>query len=319
MADANTSSTDAGGAVPPTTEAHSASNAPPQKTEEIASDGSTSPSAPRKTSHRTPKEWTSSVVLALIGLGLIGGCTYALIGVFAEDPVKGRSLIVTNSPACRPPNDVGLIFQVGDGGKLSASVFPFYPDDGSQDPRCVRIASIEPISVPANPSEVWGDADRSKPPVVKQLHPDPTTDMWVTEAYYPVPPKPENGARTIPHNKALTVSFQDGLSRPTYTRAAMKMIVSFVPLLGPKGLSILLDEHVELKSFDSKTNEYKIRGRDINVSVSRGLATFELAVTDLRRERSKEIILLVAGGLLVLGFGCLVDLIMKLLELRARS
>jgi hypothetical protein len=314
MTDAHLSLTNTGGAPSPAIEADCAAETPSAKAEE----GVPSPAMTAgKTSPRPPRKWTSSIVLALIGLGLIGGCTYALIGVFAENPIKSKSLMVTNSPACRPPNDVALVFQVGDEGKLSASVFPFYADDGSQDPRCVRIASNEPISVPANPSEVWGDADRSKPPIVKRLRTDPITEMRVTEAYYPVPPKPENGMRTIPHNKALNLSFQVGLNRPTYTRAAVKMIVSFVPLLGPKGLSIVLGEHVEMKSFDSKTNEYKIRGRDINVSVSRGLSTFELVVTDLKRERSKEIILLVAGGLLVLGFGCLVDLVMKLLELRA--
>jgi hypothetical protein len=313
MTDADPLSTNSSGTPSPATEADCAAETSPNRAEEGTSQGAT---ALRKTSLRAPREWKSSIVLALIGLGLISGCAYALIGVFAEQAVKSKSLIVTNSPACRPPTDVALIFQVGDGGKLTASVFPFYPDDGSQDPRCVRIASNEPFSVPANPSEVWGDADRSKPPVVEQLHPDPTTEMWVTEAYYPVPPKPENGMRTIPHNKALTVSFRDGLSRPAYTRAAMQMMVTFIPLLGPKGLSIVLDEHVDLKSFYSKTNEYKVRGRDINVSVSRGLSTFELVVTDLRWERRKEIILLIAGGLLVLGFGCLVDLIVKLLELR---
>ncbi|MCQ1775938.1 hypothetical protein NOJ05_01865 [Neorhizobium galegae] len=67
----------------------------------------------------------------------------------------------------------------------------------------------------------------------------------------------------------------------------MKMIVSFVPLVGPKGLLIVLDEDVELKSFGATTNDYKVRGRNINVSVSRGLASFELIVTDLSRERSE--------------------------------
>lgn len=314
MAEEHVSSTNADGAPSPAIQADCAAETPSATPQEAAPLPAMTPG---KTSPRPPRKWTSSVVLALIGLGLIGGCTYALIGVFAENPIKSKSLMVTNSPACRPPNDVALVFQVEDGGKLSASVFPFYADDGFQDPRCVRIASNEPISVPANPSEVWGDADRSKPPIVKRLRTDPTSEMWVTEAYYPVPQQPENGMRTIPHNKALTLSFQDGLSRPTYTRAAVKMIVSFVPLLGPKGFTIVLGEHVEMKSFDSRTNEYKIKGRDINVSVNRGLSTFELVVTDLKRERSKEIILLVAGGLLVLGFGCLVDLIMKLLELRA--
>jgi hypothetical protein len=51
--------------------------------------------------------------------------------------------------------------------------------------------------------------------------------MWVTEAYFPVPPVPKDGFRTIPHNKALAVSFQTGVSRPTYTRAALKMMMSF--------------------------------------------------------------------------------------------
>ncbi|MFK3967949.1 hypothetical protein ACI2KT_30715 [Ensifer adhaerens] len=291
----------------------------PCRAAEIGPNQAESAAAPQKTTLFPPREWRSSITLALIGLSLIVGCTYALIGVFAEGPVKSKSLVVTNSPSCRPPNDVGLSFHVVDGGKLTASLFPFYPEDGSQDPRCVRIASDEPISLPANPMDVWGDANLSKPPLVEQLHLDSTTEMWITEAYFPVPPKQVDGVHTFPRNKALTVSFQHGLSRPTYTRAAMKMIVSFVPLLGPKRLLIVLDEHMELKSFDATTDDYKVRGRNIDVSVSRGLASFQLIVTDLRRERSKEITLLVAGGLLMLGLGCLVDLIMKLLELRARS
>jgi hypothetical protein len=90
------------------------------------------------------------------------------------------------------------------------------------------------------------------------------------------------------------------------------MSVNLTPLLGPRMFSILLDEHFDIKSFESKSG--KIKGREINVSLYRGFALFELTAIDLRRERSKEIILLLAGGLLVLGVGCLVDLTMKLLE-----
>src|SRR5262249_41443920 len=147
--------------------------------------------------------------------------------------------------------DVSLILHIDRSGNVSASAFPIYNDDVSDEARCLRIGSGEPIILPERLDGVWGDAELSKPPEVVHFHPNSETSIWATNAYFPLPPNSDaNGFFPVPRNKAMTVLFQSGLSRPTYTRAALKMTVSFYPLLGPRSFLVFLDKQLEFKSLE---------------------------------------------------------------------
>lgn len=260
-----------------------------------------------------------SIVLAVFGSAMISWSSYQLVVIFSESTVQSKSLIVTLETGCRVPNDVMLVIHARTSGEVLASIFPSYNKDDFEGPHCLKIASDQPFAISPKQEAVWGDAERSKKPEVKRVNVGSKEELWATLAYFPSPPKPvEGGFQPIRRNIALSLIFDLGLSRPAYTKGVLKMSVSFIPLLGPKRFLVSYDKGFELSSVETM-NEYKSRGRNVSLDLNHGLCLFEVNLRDTERERRKEIILLLAGGLLILGLGCIVDLVVKLLELRAKK
>ncbi len=269
---------------------------------------------------RRNKRVLPPVGLTIAGVLFIAWSSVKLTEVFSEsDSDAVTQLMISNDPECETPHDVGLMISLGEDA-VRASVFPSYGDDPLTKPSCLRIGAAQPFSIPAGLTEVWGNAELSKPPEVRRAMVSPSSELWLARVFFPLPPKPDaQGWQAIPRNKAMTIVFSQPISRPDYVSAMLNMSVSVVPLLGPKVFSIRADKSLEFKSFRSSGNSHVERNELLTVQFNRGLALFKASFTDRRRQRFKDIYLLVAGGLLMLGVGCIVDAAMKFSELASES
>jgi len=258
------------------------------------------------------KKWFPPAALTMLGFVLILWSGLKLIEIFSESDEKTPILLtIQGYPECQIPDNVFVVLSVSPVA-IHAFIHPSFTET-SNPFTCVVVGSDRPFRILPSKGNGPGSVDLSKMPEVQKFD----ENIWAARvSFVPVPRPDAPGMHEFPQNKPLELDLVMAPPHPTYTTVRLDVI--FRSMLSLPNLMINLDNKLALKDFDSPSNSFVHKQKQvINIKMNSGIAIFHLFLDDLSRQRQKDIFLLIAGGVLVLGLGCLVDASMKFIELNA--
>jgi len=257
------------------------------------------------------RKWVPIIARAVLGLALVLWSGIRLKEIFSEhNSVSTTSLTIMSAPGCESMSNAFIILNVTAKGVMAA-ISPSF-SGALKAPTCIVVGSERLFHIIPSSDRGPGSVDLSTMPKIIHRH-SGNVDIWSAKVFFdPLPTPTTNQFQPIRHNVALELDLEPGLSRPSYTTARLDMVVSL--MTSPTTFSIKLGGDLQLIDFSSPTSNYWKGGGLINVHVD-GVSLFHMEMNDLARQRLKDIFLLIAGGLLMLGLTCAVDSALKSLEL----